>query len=39
MRSEKMKENKINLGRKWPEEVKRKISEVKKRYLYGKKEF
>lgn len=30
MRSEKMKGNKINLGRKWTEKVKRKISEVKK---------
>lgn len=28
MRSEKMKGNTINLGRKWPEEFKRKISEV-----------
>jgi len=37
MRSEKMKENKINLGRKWPEEVKRKISEVKKGTYTGKK--
>lgn len=37
MRSEKMKGNKINLGRKWPEEVKRKISEIKKGTYTGEK--